>query len=265
LGTNKTELDRLCFQHTVWKPVTDRFFDRLGVGSGWRCLDVGAGPGFVAKDLHARVGEQGEITVLEPSPYYLNWFRSETARLGWKNVRFIHGTVEQSTLPHDQFDLIFVRWVMSFVTDLEQFLAPLFAALKPGGIVAAQDYYYEGLSLFPHGGAFDKMPDAVREYYKRGGGDAYVAGRLPGIFRKYGLSLIDFTPVCLAGGPRSDIMEWAHRFFTVHTQSMVDKGIVSQVEGDAMVADWLVHRGNPDALFFSPLVVNVAGRRGDQT
>jgi hypothetical protein len=34
---------------------------------------------------------------------------------------------------------------------------------------------------------------------------------------------------------------------------------VSQQEGDAMLADWLVHRKNPDTLFFSPIVVDVAG------
>ena len=41
---------------------------------------------------------------------------------------------------------------------------------------------------------------------------------------------------------------------------MVDKGLISKQEGDAMVADWLSHRANPDALFFSPIVVDVAGR-----
>jgi ubiquinone/menaquinone biosynthesis C-methylase UbiE len=264
LGINQTELDRLRFQHTVWKPVTDRFFDRLGVSAGWRCLDVGAGPGFVAMDLRDRVGEEGTITVLEPSQFYLDWFRSEVSARGWKNVAFVHESVDQADLPREQFDLLYIRWVMSFISDPEQFLLPLVAALKPGGIIAVQDYYYEGLSLFPRGGAFEMMPDVVREYYKRNGGDAYVAGSLPALFRKHGLSVIDFTPVCLAGGPESGVMEWAHRFFTVHTQAMVDKGIVSQADGDAMVADWMAHRQNPDSLFFSPIVVDVAARRGHQ-
>ena len=33
-----------------------------------------------------------------------------------------------------------------------------------------------------------------------------------------------------------------------------------QHEGDAMLADWLAHRKDPDALFFSPIVVDVAGK-----
>jgi hypothetical protein len=54
-------------------------------------------------------------------------------------------------------------------------------------------------------------------------------------------------------------MEWGHRFFTVHTQHMVEKSLITQQEGDAMVSDWLAHRADPDAIYFSPIVVDVAG------
>jgi ubiquinone/menaquinone biosynthesis C-methylase UbiE len=66
LGINHEELERLRFQHSVWSAVTGSFFDRLHVRPGWKCLDVGAGPGFVSMDLQERVGEDGEVTALEP-------------------------------------------------------------------------------------------------------------------------------------------------------------------------------------------------------
>ena len=66
LGINQTELERLRFQHGVWSSVTNKLFDRIGVKQGWKCLDVGAGPGFVAMDLRERVGESGGVTALEP-------------------------------------------------------------------------------------------------------------------------------------------------------------------------------------------------------
>ena len=259
LGINETELDRLRFQHSVWGPVTQEFFDRLNVQQGWKCLDVGAGPGFVSMDLRERVGEKGEITALEPSELYLNWFRDEVRKNGWKNLNFIQGTAEEAELPSRYYDLVFCRWVIGFVRDAEKFLTRLFGTLRPGGIIALQDYAYEGLSLYPRGGAFERMPDAVRAYWRSGGGDPYVATKIPPIFRKYGLRLIDYTPNCRAGGPDSGVMEWANRFFSTHTQSMVDKGIISQQEGDAMLADWNAHRRDPDTLFFSPIVVDVAG------
>jgi SAM-dependent methyltransferase len=263
LGVNQTELERLRFQHEVWKDVTNRLFDRLGVNAGWKCLDVGAGPGFVAMDLRDRVGATGEITVLEPSEFYLDRFRKEVELRGWDNVIVVRGSAEEAKLPSDHFDFVFVRWVIAFVPDPERFLLRLISTLRRGGIIALQDYYYEGLSLYPRGGAFDRMADVVREYYRWGGGDPYVTGKIPALFRRNRLQLIEFTPNCLAGGPESPIMEWAHRFFTTHTQLMVDAGLVEQQLGKAMVADWLSHRSNPESLFFSPIVVDVAGRRSD--
>ena len=86
LGVNQVELERLRFQHSVWGAVTGSFFDRLGVGRGWKCLDVGAGPGFVSMDLLDRLGPAGEVAALEPSQLYLKWFKNEVQRKGWKNV-----------------------------------------------------------------------------------------------------------------------------------------------------------------------------------
>ncbi len=259
LGVNQQELERLQFQQSVWGPVTRKFLERLGVGKGWKCLDVGAGPGLVSIDLRQIVGQEGEVTALEPSGLYLNWFKDSVSKKGWTNVKSIQGTAEQAPLPSRYFDLIFARWVIAFVPDPDLFLSHLAASLRVGGILAVQDYYYEGLSLFPRGGAWDRMPDVVRAYYRSAGGDAFITGSLPAMFVKHGLKLIDFTPTCLAGGPASSIMEWAHRFFSVHTQHMVEKGVITHVEADALHSDWDAHRQNPNALFFSPLVVDVAG------
>lgn len=259
LGINREELERLRFQHSVWGGITNNFFDRLHAGTGWKCLDVGAGPGFVSMDLRERVGETGEVTALEPSKMYLDWFQHNIDQKKWTNVNCINASVEEAVLPEQHYDLVFGRWVIAFVPEAENFLVKLISTLKPGGIIAFQDYYYEGLSLFPQGGAFDRMANVVRSYYRSSGGDAYVTGRIPAIFRKHGLRMIEFAPHSMAGGPESGIMEWAHRFFTVHTQHMVDRGLITQKEGDAVVSDWLEHRSNKDALFFSPIVVDVAG------
>jgi SAM-dependent methyltransferase len=245
----------------VWGHVTAKFLDRLQVQRGWKCLDVGAGPGFVSIDLRHRVGEDGEVTALDPSQLYCDGFRDVIAAKGWNNVKVLLGRSEDASLPQRYFDFVFLRWVIAFVEDPEKFLTPLFAAMRPGAIIAIQDYYYEGLSLFPRGGAFDRMPDVVRAYYRAGGGDAYIAGLLPALLRKHGLRVIDYTPNCLAGGPGSGIMEWANRFFSVHVGKMIEKGVVSESVGNAMLADWNEHRKNPDALFFSPLVVDVAAQR----
>ena len=263
LGANTIELERLRFQHRVWKDVTDDFLSRLDIRPGCKCLDAGSGPGFVTFDLRESAGESGEITALEPSEFYTEFLKSEIKRKGWTKVKVIRDRLEESELPQNYYDLIFSRWVIGFVTDAEKFLKKCIEALKPGGIIAIQDYNYEGLSLFPRGGAFDYMPEKVKEYYRSDGGDPYVAAKIPGIFRKNNLQLTEYTPVCLAGGPESGVFQWAEKFFMIHTQAIADRGIITQNECDEVLEDWNEHRKNPDAVFFSPIVVNIAGKKSD--
>lgn len=259
LGVNQQELDRLRFQHEVWGGITQNFFKRLQVRKGWKCLDAGAGPGFVAQDLVELVGAEGEVTLLEPAQVYLDWFRQQTEGKLSTPVKLLRGYVEEVSLPERYYDFIFVRWVIAFVPRPENFLKRLIKSLRPGGIIAFQDYYYEGLSLFPKGGPFDRVPDLVRAYYHSVGGDPYVTGKIPAWFRKHGVKLIDYTPNSLAGGNNSKIMEWAWRFFVMHLPRMANKGLISHTEAQEIIADLHAHRQNSDGFFFSPVVIDVAG------
>jgi SAM-dependent methyltransferase len=261
LGVNQTELERLRFQHGVWKQNTDSFLDRLNIKKGWKCLDVGAGPGFVSMDLRRRVGPTGEVTALEPSELYLEWLAGESKRKRWKNINTMRGNAETALLPKNRYNLIFVRWVIAFVPDPAKFLCPLIESLKKGGIIAIMDYWYEGLSLYPQGGAFDGAARVVRKYYRSGGGDPYVTGRIPELLRSNNLKVVDFTPTQIAGGPDSDIIEWAHRFFVPHLPLMAEQGNCSKEEAESMAQDWLAHRKNANTIFFSPIVVHIAGRK----
>ena len=269
LGINQKELERLQFQHKVWAEVTNGFWDRMEIQKGWKCLDAGAG--FASMDLLDRVGEKGEVTLVEPSEMYLQYFDSQMkmkakesgASSGEKtpNYHLLNGTVETVDLPENHYDFIFVRWVIAFVNEPELFLKRLLKALKPNGIIAIQDYYYEGLSLYPKGGAFEGVGNAVRDYYYSVGGNPYVTGEIPAWFRKYGIELIDYTTTARSGGNDSDLMLWGQTFLVPHLQIMADRGIISQTEFKAMIADWWVHRKNPNARFFAPIFVSVGGRK----
>lgn len=81
------------------------------------------------------------------------------------------------------------------------------------------------------------------------------------MFKDRGIELIDFTPICRAGNPESPVYKWANSFFKVHIHVMADKGVISQKLADEMLADWIEHRKNLDSIFFSPIVVDVAGRK----
>jgi ubiquinone/menaquinone biosynthesis C-methylase UbiE len=261
LGVNQFELDRLRFQHSVWKEVTDTFFDRLKIQKGWKILDAGSGPGFVTMDLLERTGKNGELTALEPSEMYLNYFKNYCSKKNINNVKFISGTVETSPdLPENYYNLIFARWVIGFVPDPDLFIAKLSKSLAPGGIIAFEDYAFHGLYLYPRSGNYEKVSPAALEYWQLTGGDLCIAPRIPAIFKKYGLELVEFKPNSIAGSPGSGIFQWHHYFLTHHVPLMAEKGIITKETADEILADWDTHCSNPDSIFFSPLVVDVAGK-----
>ena len=56
-------------------------------------------------------------------------------------------------------------------------------------------------------------------------------------------------------------MEWAQGFFPVHILIMAEKGIITHKQAKVFPDDQNSQRRNPETLFFSPLVIDVAGRR----
>jgi SAM-dependent methyltransferase len=261
LGVNQTELERLEFQNSVWENCTNDFLDKINIKIGSKCLDVGAGPGFVSMNLSKRVGVEGEVTALEPSGFYLNYFRDLCNKNNLNNVKFIQGIAEESELEKEYYDLIYLRWVIDFVTEPDELLKKLISSLKKGGVIAIQDYAYESVPLFPKGGAFDEIAGIVREYWRLGGGDPYFTVKIPNVFMKNNIELKEFSPVCFAGNNKSKYFEWANRFFTVHLQLMADKKIITQKKCDDLLMDWIDHRNNPETIFITPLILNITGMK----
>ena len=62
-AAEELEQARLALLEEVCDAQTVRQFDAIGVGVGWRCLDVGAGAGSTTRLLAERVGDTGSVGV----------------------------------------------------------------------------------------------------------------------------------------------------------------------------------------------------------
>src|SRR6516164_7895571 len=65
------ERQRLALLTQFADAITTRRLTELGVGPGWRCLDVGAGDGSVARWLAGRVGPRGRVVATDLNPRFL--------------------------------------------------------------------------------------------------------------------------------------------------------------------------------------------------
>lgn len=263
LGTSDSELERLRFQHGVWSNVTRGFLDRIGIARGARVLDAGCGPGFVTAELVSRVGRSGEVHALDESARWIEHVEQEIEARSWANVRAECAKLEEVELEEGAYDLVFARWVLSFVPEPERVLQRLARALKPGGQLALEDYNHEGVSLFPESTGFRAVVRATRALYASHGGDVWIAGRASELVRRAGLELVSLTPNVICGGPGSDAFRWAGLFFPHFSQPMVEQGLLSAAERAQFLDEWSAHERNPDALFFSPIVVDVLARKSE--
>ena len=261
LGTSDHEFARLTLQQEVWGGVTDAFLDRLGLGPGACCLDAGCGPGLVTELLRERVGPTGHVRALDESPRWVEHLAARARAEGWTEVEPRRGRLQDVALEGGSLDLVWLRWVLSFLPDPGALVARLARALAPGGVLAVMDYNHEGVSLFPESEGFRAAIRATRALYARGGGDVWVGARLPALFRAAGLETFTLEPALLCGGPGSPAFRWADAFFPYHVDGMLEQGLLSAAERELFEAEWTARRADPDSLFFSPIVVCAAARQ----
>ncbi len=161
--------------------------DRLGLGPGWRCVDVGAGGGDVSVALAEVVGHTGRVYAVDSDPLA----RDEVARQAATSSQVLAITQagEDLTLP-EPVDLAFCRFLLLHVDDPAVVLARMALAVRPGGWVVAQEPITSAGRV---GGRSLSMPDARHPD---------IGALLPALVRDAGLEIVDAWAEAPAGiGP----------------------------------------------------------------
>lgn len=109
-------------------PLTTGRLEALGVGPGWRCLDVGGGGGSVARWLAERVGPTGSVTVTDVDTAGL-----EAVARGLDTVDVHRHDVVAEELPVSGLDLVHARLVLLHLPQRVRALERMARALRPGG------------------------------------------------------------------------------------------------------------------------------------
>ncbi|MGH2530708.1 MAG: class I SAM-dependent methyltransferase [Thermomicrobiales bacterium] len=129
--------ERLAGLEAVYDPGTFRVLDGVGVGPGWRCLEIGGGGGTVAEWLCAKVGPHGHVLATDIDPRFLEPLTDDHPNLDARR----HDIVSDD-LPPAAFNLIHARMVLEHLPERDRALRRMAAALVPGGwlVVEAIDF-----------------------------------------------------------------------------------------------------------------------------
>jgi SAM-dependent methyltransferase len=269
LGTHREELERLRFQHELWRPLCQAAWGRAGFAMGQRLLDLGAGPGFAALDLARLVGPQGRVLGLERSADYVASGQGLAAAAGLSQLELRQHDLLQDPWPlgpQDQpsagFDGAWCRWVAMFLPDLQPLLAGLEQALRPGGRLVLHEYvHWDSFGLHPHGRAIARFGAACQRSFRAAGGDPDVNRRLPSLLAGRGWRIDGLEPLPVLGGESSMAAAWMERFVAVYGPQLITQGLWSASEQAAAEAEIGASRHDPGSYWVGPTLLELRATR----
>ncbi|MHB8438816.1 MAG: class I SAM-dependent methyltransferase [Acidimicrobiales bacterium] len=174
------------------RPLTTAL-ERLGIGSGWRCVDVGAGAGNVSVALAQIVGRAGRVYAVDSDPHARD--EAAAAAAEFSQVLAITQAAEELTLP-EQVDLAFCRFLLMHVVDPLDVLTRMRGVVRPGGFLVAQEPVTSAGRI---GGEPLSMPGARHPD---------IGALLPALVRRAGLDLVDAWAEAPAGAGSGPVAEY---------------------------------------------------------
>ncbi|HEY7186788.1 MAG TPA: class I SAM-dependent methyltransferase [Vicinamibacterales bacterium] len=259
LGDHLREAARLRAQARLWDPHAFALFDRLGVRRGWRVLEIGPGQGSLHVELRRRV--RGPVDAVEPSAVFRRRLRQLAVRDGFGAGTIWETTLAETKLPRAAYDLIFARWVFLFLPEPEQHVRQLVSALKPGGVLAIEDYRRETMSMIPCPPEWAAFMAADAAFFATQGGDASIAGRLPRMFERAGLEVIDITPTIKTGHPGSPVWNWLSTYFLGVMDQLGRLRPLTPAGAKSLTRQWIANGRKPTSLLVGPALIDVVGRK----
>lgn len=230
----RLERDRLTALARLFDPATRRHLEEVGVGPGWRCLEVAAGTGTVARWLADRVGPAGEVFATDIDVQHLQTLPPQ--------VTYAEHDILADRLPQDAYDLVHTRLLLEHLDERDIALRRMASAVRPGGVLVVEEAEMspEALDLmvkFLNLASRDLGRTALRAIaglLAAAGADMAYASTLPEAVRRAGLEF-------LGGEVHSPVIRGGAKDFGALTMAVLHRhavaaGLLTEADVDGFLA-----------------------------
>jgi ubiquinone/menaquinone biosynthesis C-methylase UbiE len=241
-------------------PDTAALFERVGLSSGMRCIDLGCGGGEVTLEIARLVGSGGSVTGVDIDGIKLDLAREAVARRGLGNVGFRLLNLNDWDEPA-AYDAVYCRFVLQHLSQPVDVLRRMWAGVRPGGVLIVEDADFDGWCCHPPNDGFDFFVHAYNQVLERRGGDHVMGRKLYACFLAAG---IPGPQVAVVGSMWTEgegkTLAWSTLDATA--EAIVSEGIASRDEVAAALGDLERFTEDPRTLISGPRVFQAWSRRG---
>jgi ubiquinone/menaquinone biosynthesis C-methylase UbiE len=190
-GYLKEEQDRLVSQAQYWKEL---ILHETEMHPGERICEIGCGVGAVLGILHDKFNDislSGIDISLDQIEYAKNYLTSK----GISHVDLKVGDAESLPWHENNFDQVFMIWIVEHFLDNKLLFGEAHRVLKPGGKISVTETDYTTIAIYPHNKDFDYLMEKFIEYFNLFG-NSYVGQSLGSALEMNGFVEVTNQTIC---------------------------------------------------------------------
>jgi SAM-dependent methyltransferase len=204
--------------------------------AGARVLEAGCGVGAQTVTLSAR-SPKARFTSIDVSAESIAVAR----RRGLPNVEF--RVADLFTMPEEQYDHVFVCFVLEHLADPVAALSRLKAMLRPGGTITVIEGDHGSAYFHPESAAAHEAIQALVTLQRDAGGDSLIGRRLYPLLRSAAFDDVSVSPrMVYVDGSRPDLIDgFTRKTFTAMIEGVraaaLERGLIAAERFDAGIRD----------------------------
>ncbi|MDH6126346.1 methyltransferase domain-containing protein [Kitasatospora sp. GP82] len=232
-----TELKRLRALERMSDAWTQRVFAERGLRADWRCLELGAGAGSIARWLSAQCPD-GKVVALDIDTRFLDTRGPDAGRA--RNLDVVQCDLRDVAFPPASFDLVHARALMMHLPHPEEIIAKVARWLAPGGWLVLEDPVNFATDSSPHP-AWRRIMRALEDTLSAQGSDlTWARRRQPAILAEAGLVELGLAVQPMLVGDGGAVDDFMRLFFEQAGPELIERNRVTSeqlAEGLALLDD----------------------------